>query len=258
MKQHVQSVERALMILEALCEGERGLLELADSVELNKTTAHRLLATLIEAGYVRQNPENARYKLSTKMLRFGESVSSQLDIITLAKPHLRSLSELTGETVHLVSLEDTQAVYIDKIEPQSTIRMYSYIGKHVPLYCTAVGKVFLALSRRLSFKEWWESEKQTILPLTEHTITTIEGLQEVLNAVRQNGYAVDDEENEIGIYCIAAPIYDHTGDALYAISLSSPKFRIVDRNPSETLIQVQKTAEAITQEIGGIFPNKPK
>ncbi len=88
MKQHVQSVERAIVILEALCDGEKGLLELAESVGLNKTTTHRLLGTLLEAGYVRQNPENQRYSLTTKMLIFSAAVTQQLDIISLAKPFI--------------------------------------------------------------------------------------------------------------------------------------------------------------------------
>jgi len=147
-------------------------------------------------------------------------------------------------------------VYIVKIEPRSSIRMYSYIGKHIPLYCTAVGKTFLSYSLKLYFTEWWLKEKETILPLTEHTITDQFTLRQVLDSVHKNGYAVDDEENELGIFCVAAPIFDYTWDVPYAISVSSPKFRTEHRNADEFLKQIQETATAITLQIGGLIPSK--
>ncbi len=251
MKQTVQSVERTFHILEALCENEAGIVELAERVQLNKTTVHRLLGTLVELGYVKQNEETLQYGLSAKFLTFGESVARQMDIITIAKPFLRALSNETNETIHLVSLEGNQAVYIDKLESTESIRMYSYIGKNIPLYCTAVGKIFLAFSDQLDFDEWYQAEKEKIVPLTERTIVTYEGLKDVVNTVREQGYAVDDEENEFNTFCVSAPIFDHLKRVRYAISVSAPKFRVLDKD-FETYVQlVQDTAAKISKEIGG-------
>jgi DNA-binding IclR family transcriptional regulator len=244
-------VERTFTILEALCEREAGIVELSERVELNKTTVHRLLGTLVELGYVKQNEDTLQYGLSSKFLSFSESVVRQLDIISLAKPHLRALSQKTHETIHLVSLEGHQAVYIDKLESTESIRMYSYVGKHIPLYCTAVGKIFLAHSDQLDFDAYYETEKASILPLTEKTIVTPEGLKEEINLVRDQGYAVDDEENEPNTFCVSAPIYDHLGKVRYAISVSAPKFRVVDKDFEAYVAMVKETANLISREIGG-------
>lgn len=250
MKQLVQSVERALLILETLRDGEIGIIELADKVGLNKTTVHRLLATLMEKGYVQQNQETSQYRLTPKLLMFGESILNQMDIVAIAKPYLKTLSEETGETVHLVSLEGSQAVYIDKIESQNSIRMYSYIGKHIPLYSTAVGKVFLAHSKSLDFDHWYAAEKDTLRPLTPNTIISEDSLRAAVNEAKKQNFAVDDEENEFNVYCISVPIFNHLHDAKYAISVSSPKFRISGRDLDAFIQLIKNTAAEISKQLG--------
>lgn len=253
MKPTVQSVERALFILEALCDGEIGIIEMSEKVGLNKTTVHRLLGTLLEMGYVKQNPESLQYGLTPKLLKFGESVINQMDIVAIAKPHLKKLSQITNETIHLVSLEGNEAVYIDKLESKAPIRMYSYIGKHIPLYCTAVGKVFLAYSNLLNFDSWYEEEKMSLVKLTTKTITERADLKKVVQEVKERGYAIDDEENEYNIFCVSAPIIDHLQNVRYAISVSSPKFRTEDRDLDQFIESIRETAKAISVEIGGNF-----
>ena len=226
MKQEVvQSVDRALTILEAIGEGKNNLLEISKYLGLNKSTVHRLLHTLIYKGYVVQK-EDTKYHLSSKLLHLSQQVVKDLDIIEIAKPHLKDLNTLSEEVVHLVMFEAGEAVYIDKMEAKSNIRMYSYIGKRIPLYSSAVGKAYLAFADEMKRQSYLDSFDH-IEALTEFTLTK-DGLINELSDIEKRGYALDREENELGVICVAAPIYDHRGEILYAISISTPKFRLTD------------------------------
>ncbi len=251
MKQDiVQSIDRAFCIIEALGEGKKSLLEITKMVELNKSTVHRLLHTLIYKGYVIQDESNSHYALTPKILHLGQQIIDDMDIIRVAKPYLNKLNEKTGEVVHLVMIEGNNAIYIDKIEAKNTIRMYSYVGKSIPLYSSAVGKAFLALSDDKTRERYWDVLLSNVEQFTEHTLMTEEALLKDFEGIRQRGYAIDKEENELGVICVAAPIYNHRKDIQYAISISTPKFRLTEEKIKAFGQAVVDTTAEISEKLG--------
>lgn len=251
MKQDiVQSIDRALTIIECLGDGKKSLLDITKMVNLNKSTVHRLLHTLIFKGYVLQDELNGHYALTPKILHLGQQIIDDMDIIRLAKPYLNALNELTGEVVHLVMIEGQNAIYIDKIEAKNTIRMYSYVGKSIPLYSSAVGKAFLALSDEKTRLRYWDTLLDNMERFTEYTLTDETALLEDFDLIRENGYAIDREENELGVICVAAPIFNHRKDIQYAISVSTPKFRLNDEKIDRFGKAVLSTTQDISKALG--------
>lgn len=250
----VQTIERASSILDILGQSSQGISirELSAKLKLPKGTSHRLLSSLSYFGYVRQDPKTRDYFLGFKLVDLGQLLLSQLDLRKEAEPFLRDLAEKTKETVHMVFLDRGEIVYIDKVELDhnpSGLRMASRVGLRNPAHSSAVGKVLLA---HLPEEELNGLIKEKGLPKrTDHTITDPVQLKEHLKAVRTQGYAVDDEENERGIRCVAAPIYNETGRAVAAISISVPAFRVTKKVVQETLKkEVMETAFKISQRLG--------
>lgn len=225
-KNPVQSAERIFQVLETLAEtGPIGLVELSGRLELHKSTVHRLLMSLIYMGYARQEEENGKYMLSFKIVGLSGKLLDKMDILPIAHPFMEQLSELSQETVHLVQRDENDIVYIDKVESKvSSIRMVSQVGMVHPMYCSGVGKAILAQLSKEEVGIIWN--KSIIIKKTKNTITEIEHLYEVLEQVRKQGYAMDDEENEEGVRCIAACILDYRAKANYAFSISAPISRM--------------------------------
>ncbi|WP_411682476.1 IclR family transcriptional regulator [Clostridium thailandense] len=220
MQEMVQSVDRSLSILEVLSDYEEGLgiTEISEKVNLHKSTVHRLLSTLIQKGYVKQDEDTNKYRLTLKLFELGSKNIGKMDIVNVVKPYLKELMKITNETVHLVVRDGNEIVYVDKVESENTIRMYSRIGKRNPLYCTAVGKAMLSYMEDEKVEQIWNQSK--IERLTENTITDMEQFKEHLRLVRENRYAVDEQENEIGIRCLGAAVLNYRGEVSGAISIS--------------------------------------
>ncbi|WP_257349816.1 IclR family transcriptional regulator [Pseudalkalibacillus decolorationis] len=222
----VQSVDRALSIIEVLGNHPNGLgvINLSKTLNLPKSTIHRLLNSLITRNFVYQNEENERYYLGMKLAQISSKIIENLDIRVLARPYIEDLSQITNEVVHLCIRDGNEVAYIDKVESNRTIRMYSQIGKRAMLHCTGVGKVLIS---GLPDHKIIDIVDQVGLPkFTENTITSKEAFIQEIQLIRQNGYALDQEEHEDGIYCIAAPIYDYSGNIIAGFSLSGPINRI--------------------------------
>ncbi len=250
----VQSIERVSMILNTLSDCPQGLSlgDLSQKVNLSKGTTHRLLSSLVFLNYVRQDTETKKYNLGFKLVELGNRLLNQIDFRTEARHFLVALSERTKETVHMVVLDQNEALYIDKVEAigqPSGLRMGSMLGSRVPAHCSAVGKVLLAT---LNEDELAALVNATGLPRrTANTITVFSKLKEHLKLVRKNGYAIDGEENEIGIQCVAAPIYDQRAEVVAAISISVPVSRVKLRLlKTELKDRVMETALAISKKIG--------
>ena len=253
-KNMVQSIERGSMILDVLSEFPQGLSigDLSIKVDLPKGTIHRLLSTLAFLDFIRQDAETKKYNLGFKLVELGNRVLSHIDFRTEARPYLLDLAEKTKETAHLVILHQNQVLYIDKMEANtnpSGLRMVSTLGSRIPAHCCAVGKVLLAALPEEKLEMIVTSEG---LPKrTENTITDLRKLKEHLQLVRENNYALDMEENEIGICCVAAPIRDQRGEVIAAISISVPISRINARMLKRELKnQVSETASRISKKIG--------
>lgn len=251
MTTSVQSIDRLLRIIETLSESPRGasLTELSEIVSLHKSTVHRMLSSLAAWNYVAKDPENGKYRLTMRMFEVGSRVVSGMNILSVARPYLEHLADETNEAIHLVVRDGTEIVYLYKEDsPNSVLRMSSRVGLRNPMYCTAVGKSILALLSDSELKEIWEGS--TILRFTPKTITTFERMRQECRCIRENGYAVDDEEHERGIRCIGTAILDFSGCPIGAISISAPVFRLDDERTREIAPLAMDAAASISRLLG--------
>lgn len=217
----VQSVTRTLDLLEFMADagGEAGLSELADASGIPLPTIHRLMRTLVQRGYARQE-RSRRYALGAKLIRLGDSASRLLG--QWARPHLAQLVELTGETANLALREGDDAVYVAQVPSRHAMRMFTEVGRRVPLHTTGVGKAILA---QLPAAEVEGIVARTELrALTTQSITDASVLHRQLDAIRATGYAEDEGEYEIGVSCVAVPLSGTF--ALAALSVSGPVARL--------------------------------
>jgi DNA-binding IclR family transcriptional regulator len=242
------------LILDILGQSPQGISirEVSAKIKLPKGTIHRLLSSLSYFGYVRQDSKTRDYILGFKLVELGNLLLSQLDLRKVAEPFLRDLSERSQETVHLAFLDRNEIVYLDKVEmdhSSSGLRMASHVGLRNPAHSCAVGKVLLS---HLSEAELDQLiQEKGLAKRTENTLIDPAQLKEHLKSVRNQGYAIDDEENERGIRCVAAPIYNEAGKVVAAISISGPAFRITKKLIQEKLKkEVVETAFKISQRLG--------
>ncbi len=250
-KNPVQSAERIFQVVEMLAEhGEMGLMEISAALGLHKSTVHRLLMSLVYMGYAKQDAETQKYMLSYKIVSMAGKILDRMDILKVAKPYMERLSDLSGETVHLVQREGNNILYIYKIEAKvGTIRMVSHVGMVHPMYCSGVGKAIMATLPEKEVKQIWN--ESIIEKKTEHTITDYEEMKKVLAEIRKCGYALDDEENEQGVRCIAASLRDYHNEVRYAFSISGPVSRMTRERVEELSVDVKKVQEELSTELGG-------
>jgi len=250
----VQTIERASSILDILGQSPQGISirELSAKIKLPKGTTHRLLSSLSYFGYVRQDPKTRNYLLGLKLVELGQLLLGQLDLRKEAEPFLKDLAERTKETVHMVILDRHEIVYIDKVETDqnpSGLKMASRVGLRNPAHSSAVGKVLLAHLPAEELKNF--IKEKGLAKRTEKTLIDSAQLKDHLKNVRAQGHAIDDEENEKGIRCVAAPIYNEAGKPVAAISISGPAFRITKKVIQESLKkEVMETALNISQRLG--------
>lgn len=219
----VQSVERALDVLDALTRdpGEFGVSELAEETGLPIPTIHRLLTSLVGHGYSRQDPVSKKYALGSKALKLGDAAQRMWG--TWFHPYLQELAALTGETCNLAVLEQGYVVYVAQVQSRHRVRMFTEVGNRVLPHSAAVGKVLLAHGAR-------EVAERIVdlhgLPRrTEHTITEREAFLDELDRVLKRGYALDNEEEEIGVRCVAVPVHG-VSETVLAVSVSGPAGRM--------------------------------
>ena len=215
----VQSVERIVQLIAQLASHPAGasLQRLAQETGLAKSTVHRLLASLVSLGYAAQEPETGRYRLTLKMFELSSGIVNSMEIMDVAKAHLERLSQRTGEAVHLVIRDAQDIVYIYKTE-SGPMRMSSRVGLRSPLYCTGVGKAILATLPPEEVEDVWNHS--SLKKLTSRTVVDLTERRDKLAEVRANGYAIDDEENEMGVRCVAVAIPGPDGRAESAFSIS--------------------------------------
>lgn len=219
----VQSLDRAFLLIELLSRYPQGvsLAEISSNSGLAKATVSRLLATLIQNSYVVQNPDSKKYRLTMRMFEIGSRVVGGANLLSIAKPYLETLSSITGDAVHLVSRVNDEVVYLYKEEAStSVVRRSSCVGLRNPMYCVGVGKAIMAFLPEEEVHAIWQ--RITPVQFTPTTITTEKRMREELDRIRRIGYAVDNEEHELGVRCIAAPILDINGSPIAAISISAP------------------------------------
>lgn len=249
-KNPVQSAERIFQVMEMLAEnGEMGLMEISAALDLHKSTVHRLLMSLVYMGYAKQDETTQKYMLSYKIVNMAGKILDRMDILQVAKPYLERLSDLSGEAVHLVQREGNHILYIYKIEAKvGTIRMVSHVGMIHPMYCSGVGKAIMATLPEREVKQIWN--ESVIEKKTDKTVTDYDEMQKLLEEVRKNGYALDDEENEKGVRCIAACLHGYQNEVKYAFSISGPTSRMTRERVMELAVDVKKVQEELSRELG--------
>ena len=251
-KGSVQSLDRAFMLLELLCKSPNGMAihQLSEITGLHKSTIHRLLNAMAERGYVRRTAD-AVYRAGMRICELSEYVQENLDVVALAREPMERLSRRTGETVHLVERDDNEIVYVYKVESiHGAIRMVSRIGMRRPMYCTGTGKAMLAYCGDDEVETYWNS--MDVHPYTAHTIVRKEAFFREIREVRRCGYALDNEENELGVRCVATAIPDWHGRASYALSISAPLSRMTDQRIEALVPQLLNARDEISSFLGGI------
>ena len=243
----VQTLARGLMILEKLAEAPDGLgtTELAEAFAVDKGSMSRVLQTLSNYGFAEKDERTRKYVLGPQIVRLSRAVLTRFPVRETAKPYLQKLVEATGENAHLAILAQGQALYIDQAESSSSLRVHTGIGTLAPLHCTALGKVLLAFANGPA--------AETLASYTVRTITDPEALRLHIEQVKTLGYAIDDEEFEPGVRCIAVPVRDYRGRCVAAIGISGPTSRL----PLESMRQVAQTVQAIGQSLSDRLSFKP-
>lgn len=248
-KMRLSSVANAIRLVKTFTDEdyEIGISDLSKRLVLPKSTVHRLATTLIDAGMLEQNPDTGRYRLGLAIFELGSLVRRKMDFSSEAKPFLMTLREKTAETVHLAILDQSSILYINSLESKQAIRMTLDVGVRKPAYCTAEGKVLLA------FQSSDVIERVLAGKLVERTINTIidlESLRQELATVRMRGYAIDDEESELGMRSIAAPVRDYSGNVIAATSVAGPAQRLTKKILMTFAPDVIAVGEAISQRLG--------
>lgn len=247
-KQQTSGAVRTIGILEALARQESSNLEhLAKQTGLPKATLLRFLGTLIGLGYVHRDPAD-QYSLTLKMFSVGSHSLEHMDLMRMADPIAKQLCDSLGETVHMGIRDGDHAVYVLKKESSYTIRMYSRVGKSIPLYCTGIGKVLLAGMDDQEIDGYLE--RVNLKPYTPKTIRDGETLRRDIAETRVRGWACDDEEHENGTFCLAAPIRDYTGNVIAAMSISWPMFRYDRKEQPSFIARLTAACGELSRELG--------
>lgn len=245
-----KSLDRALnVLLEIASRGERGLTlsECAGILGYSKATTHRILQTLTRREFLRLDDDRGVFTLGVTNLRLGIEFLENIDLRHEALPTLRALAESTWETVHLGRLSGTDVVYIEKVESSHAVRMYSRVGDTMPAYSTGIGKAILAF---LDNAELARHLPEPLVRRTANTITNRRYLREELRRTRERGFSIDDIENEEGIRCTGAPVFDHTGRIQAAISVAGPASRMTRARLEELGPLARAQANLISARIG--------
>lgn len=250
--EQVISVVKTMALLETLSKTEElGVTEISRIVGSSKSTVYRFLNTLVQLGYVRQNTETEKYSLTLRTFQVGVHALNRLDLYKAALPFMKDLAVKTEETIHLASIENGRVFYVDKIESTQALKvaMSSAQGRFVSSIHSAVGKAILS---------WQGADEQEKIidnadwnPATPHSVRTKEDLYNDINQSRSNGYSLDWEENEKGVRCIAAPIFDDRNIVCAALSISGPSIRMSKKHVIDELAPlVMHAATEISRSLG--------
>lgn len=248
----VQSVHRALSLLEILAkESNLSISKISEKSGLKISTAHRLISTMLQRGFIEQDPVTLQYRLGVKTFEIGNASLLSSNLREVVQPFMKTLRDRVNETINLAVLDDVEVVYIDQLESSNIVivKMFAQVGNRGPAYCTATGKVLLAdlpaeeIERRFANVE--------LIQFTEHTTTDFGHLMTKLVDIKRLGYALDFSERDLGVTCVAAPLCNATGKVQAAISVSGPEHRMgMERILTEILPELIGTAKLASQKLG--------
>jgi DNA-binding IclR family transcriptional regulator len=246
-----QTLLRGLDLLEAVVSGPVSLAELSKTLNLNRSTVHRLASALVDRGYLKLTPREG-YTLSAKLLELGFAARQQINLPRVARPHLERLAELTGDTVHLGILDGNKALYLDKLPGRRRIEISSRVGERHPLCVTGLGKALLLDRTQDEWRSLFHAERGMGAQSASAFHTWLKGMQRY----QAGGYSFDLEENEDRIRCVGAPLRDETGKIVAAISVASVAQYMDDQRMADLSSTVRDTAAAISRDLG-FTPNHP-
>ena len=239
----IASLEKGIRVLELLSDqNELTVSSVAVQLGFNRAASHRFLATLRDLGYVEKN-ENNRYHLTFKLMEMGMKVANRFEIRTAARGYMQELARAFNETVNLGYWKGQKILHLDKIDSLEILRIDTPLGSWAPAYCTALGKSILAYLPADELEEYLRGVK--LVPHSPRTITSKKQLRQELIKILQQGYALDDEELSLGLRCVAAPVFDHTGHVRYAMSVSAPSSRMT----REVIEKVQSRIRDVCQRL---------
>jgi IclR family KDG regulon transcriptional repressor len=250
----VAAVLKVFALLQALSENnETGISDLSVRLAMPKATVYRFLQTMMTLGYVRQETDNERYGLTMKVFELGTKALQYLDMVEIAKRPMQMLADMTGETVHLGTLIDSEIIYIHKVDSRHMLGMYSRVGRRAPLNCTAIGKVLMA---------WEDPERRDRIlkgadfkRLRENTIIDPAAYLTELERVKAQGFGEDREEFDEHIRCLGVPIFDRLNRPIAGMSISFPTFRYDETKEAETVAMLQSVSKDISSQLGcTVFP----
>jgi DNA-binding IclR family transcriptional regulator len=244
----VPSVERALTIFEMLAASEKGLTlsDVARNLELPRSSTHYIMLTLQRRGYVLRNGERGRYRFTSRFFSLANTTLSGLSLRVQSRPYLRALMEKTGLTVHMALLEQNELVIIEKIEPPVPFQLATWVGKRMAMHCTGAGKALLAYVPEPILDQ---VIRHGLIRYNDNTIVSPRKLKEELAQVRKRGYAVDDEEETIGLRCVGAPVLGATESAVATISIAGTTDQITPENLTPMAEVLTQTACALSQHL---------
>lgn len=246
----IQAVSHALDLLEQFHDevDELGVTELSKRLKLHKNNVFRLLATLESRGYIEQNRVTENYRLGLKTLELGQTFIRQMGLLRQSRPVLEALVRECNETTYVAILKDFHIVYLDVVETDLTVRVVPRVGARLPAYCTAAGKVQIAYMTDEELENYLPRE---LTPFTPNTIRDKAELRRHLEQVVEQGYAMDNEELDIGVRCVGAPIRDYTRRIVGAVSISGPSMRFSDERMEKELIpMVMRAGDEISSKLG--------
>src|SRR5882757_9235054 len=248
-RERLSSVTTAIRLLKAFSEDEVeiGISALARRLGLAKSTVHRLAVTLVSEGLLEQDRETAKYQLGIALFRLGALVRRRMTVSNEARPFLYDLRETVNESVHLAILDETEIMYVYNLESTHAIRMRSDIGVRKPAYCTAEGQAILAFQGDETVARVIAAG---LTARTPKTITSPEKFGRELAATRQRGCAIEDEESEVGMVSIAAPIRDDGGDVVAAVGIAGPVTRLTKKSIAAFMPHVIATADQVSVRLG--------
>ncbi|MDY8138611.1 IclR family transcriptional regulator [Aquimarina sp. 2201CG5-10] len=238
------SVEKAFKILDcfSMDKLELGVTEIAKQMGTNKSAVYRMLATMEALNVIQQNPENGKYRLGLKLFELSQKVSIHKNFISKARPFMEELVKRAGETAHLAIYKNQKVYFLDKVVGRHDLQINSQIGSEKPLHCTGLGKIMLAFAEHNYQNIIHNLELETV---TKNTITDRRKLITEIETIKNKGFALDLEENEIGLVCVAVPVFSTTGKFIAAISTSGPSARFNENEIQTYTGDLKQTAEQL-------------
>ncbi len=246
---NVRAVERALQILGCFDDEhpERGISEIAQVVDLHKATAHRIVTTLVNYGFLERASDGLKYRLGLELTNLGFKVIRRMDLRREARPFLDQLVQKWDETCDLSIFDKGEVFYIEVLRGNRALTIAAAIGQRLPAHCTAGGKLFLA---HLRSTELDAILSRPFASYTSKTITSPDELRKQLVVIRQQGYAIDDGEMEEGVFAVAAPIYNRQGTMVAAVSVPSPTSRMTPERIPDIVQALREAAKGISLRMG--------